>query len=241
MMELTRVTLTDPKQGGYMYNEAIKTLRSNIQFSGKNLKVITITSCFPNEGKSDISFHLAREIGKSGKRVLLIDADIRKSVYLTRYNIQERVEGLSSFLSGQISWDRLINRTNYQNLDMIFSGPVAPNPSELLGQREFKVFLDRLKGVYDYILIDTPPVIGMIDAAVVAQVCDGAILVIESGAVSYRVAQKAKDQLEKSGCKLLGAVLNKVDTQQKRYYGGYYSRYGGYYGYGNSGKQEKEE
>ena len=157
MMELTRVTLTDPKQGGYMYNEAIKTLRSNIQFSGKNLKVITITSCFPNEGKSDISFHLAREIGKSGKRVLLIDADIRKSVYLTRYNIQERVEGLSSFLSGQISWDRLINRTNYQNLDMIFSGPVAPNPSELLGQREFKVFLDRLKGVYDYILIALEP------------------------------------------------------------------------------------
>ena len=157
MMELTRVTLTDPKQGGYMYNEAIKTLRSNIQFSGKNLKVITITSCFPNEGKSDISFHLAREIGKSGKRVLLIDAHIRKSVYLTRYNIQERVEGLSSFLSGQISWDRLINRTNYQNLDMIFSGPVAPNPSELLGQREFKVFLDRLKGVYDYILIALEP------------------------------------------------------------------------------------
>ena len=108
---------------------------------------------------------------------------------------------------------------------MIFSGPVAPNPSELLGEKDFKQLLETKREEYDYIFIDTPPSASLIDATVVAQNCDGGILVIESEAVSYKVAQKVKAQIERSGCHILGAVLNKVDIKS----GKYYNAYKGYY------------
>ena len=126
------ITLTDPKSGNYFYEEAVKTLRTNIQFSGKNNKAILLTSAYSNEGKSDVSFHLAVEMGKAGKTVLLVDADIRKSVYKTRYDIQEETKGLSQYLSGQEEClDELIYKTNYQNVYMILAGPYAPNPAEI--------------------------------------------------------------------------------------------------------------
>ena len=228
MMEL-RVEMNDPKKSNYFYEEAIKTLRTNLLFMGKQVQTVMLTSCYPNEGKSDVVFHLAREIGNAGKRVLLVDADIRKSVYVTRYKIRKKVKGLTQYLSGQIEEQMIIYQTNFPNLDMIFAGPVAPNPSELLGERVFGEMLEQLKTKYDYILLDTPPIGNLIDAAVVAQKCDGAILVIESGAVSHKVAKKAKDQLNKSGCRILGAVLNKVDTKKDKYYSHYYGKYGSYY------------
>ena len=232
-----RVEMNDPRNSDYFYEEAIKTLRTNLLFSGKQIKTVLFTSCYPNEGKSDVAFHLSQEIGNAGKRVLLIDADIRKSVYVTRYGIRQRVKGLTQYLSGQIGKELVVYQTNFPNLDMIFAGPVAPNPSELLGEELFGELLSELKKTYDYILIDTPPIGNLIDAAVVAEKCDGAILVIESGAVSRRVAQKAKEQLNKSGCRILGAVLNKVDTKKDKYYSRYYGKYGGYY----SKKESNEE
>ncbi len=227
-MEL-RVEMHDPKKSDYFYEEAIKTLRTNLLFMGKQVQMVMFTSCYPNEGKSDIALSLAREIGNAGKRVLLVDADIRKSVYVTRYGIRKKVKGLTQYLSGQVEKQLIIYETNFQNLDIIFAGPVAPNPSELLGESIFGEMLEELKMRYDYILLDTPPIGNLIDAAVVAQKCDGAILVIESGAVSYKVAKKAKDQLNKSGCRILGAVLNKVDTKKDKYYSYYYGKYGSYY------------
>ena len=127
-----RVTMTDPRKENYFYEEAIKTLRTNIQFTGKNVKTILLTSCYPNEGKSDIAMQLAQEIGKAGKSVLLIDADLRKSAYVVRYKVKRSVKGLSEFLSGQASESEIKYTTNFQNVDIIFSGPSAPNPSELL-------------------------------------------------------------------------------------------------------------
>lgn len=227
-MEL-KVTLKDPKKSDYFYEEAIKTLRTNVLFSSKRVKTILLTSCYPNEGKSDVAFHLAVEMGKAGKKVLLLDADIRKSVYIRRYSIKQNIQGLSQFLSGQVDKQWITYHTNYQNMDMIFAGPLAPNPSELLGDPSFEELLEEKKDEYDYIFIDTPPVGTMVDAAVVAEKCDGAILVIESDMVSYKVAQRAKEQIERSGCRILGAVLNKVDLKQDKYYSSYYSHYGGYY------------
>lgn len=227
-MEL-KVTLRDPKKSDYFYEEAIKTLRTNVLFSSKQVKVILLTSCYPNEGKSDLAFHLAAEMGKAGKKVLLLDADIRKSIYIRRYSVNQNVQGLSQYLSGQIDRQWITYHTNYQNMDMIFAGPLAPNPSELLGDQSFDELLEEKKAEYDYILIDTPPIGTMIDAAVVGEKSDGAILVIESDMVSYKVAQRAKEQLERSGCRILGAVLNKVDLKKDKYYSSYYSHYGGYY------------
>lgn len=224
-----RILLVDGKKGGYLYGEALKTLRTNLQFCGAQIRAVLMTSCFPDEGKSDIAFHLAVELGRAGKRVLLLDADIRKSVYLTRYMVSAEVNGLSQFLSGQIkSLEQIVYRTNYDNMDIIFSGPSAPNPSELLGQKLFRDMMAVLKKQYDYILVDTPPMGSLIDAAIAGQACDGALLVVESGKASYKAEQKIKAQLEKSGCHVLGAVLNKVDIQQDRYYSSYYKNYGSY-------------
>ncbi len=226
-MARRKVVMTDPMKNTYFYDEAIKILRSNIQFAGRNIQTIVISSCYPNEGKSGIALSLAREMGNIGKKVLVLDADIRKSSFMTRYQVKTRniLKGLSQYLSGQAPLQQVLVSTNYRNVDFIFAGPSAPNPSELLEDNAFADLLQQMKLEYDYILIDTPPLCNMIDAAVVAKECDGAIMVIESGAVSYRSAARAKEQLEKSGCRILGAVLNKVDTEKEKYYRHYESYY----------------
>lgn len=223
-----KITMTDPRKLNYFYEEAIKTLRTNIQFTGKEMKTILFTSCYPDEGKSDILFQLAKEMGKAGKRVLVVDADIRKSAYVKRYRIRQSVLGLSQYLSGQAEVSQVIYTTNFEGVDMILAGPAAPNPSELLGEQAFAELLKKEKAAYDYVLIDTPPMVNLVDAAVVGENCDGAVLVIESGLVSYKVAQKVKEQLQRSGCRILGAVLNKVDIKNDKYYSkySYYGKYG---------------
>ena len=222
-----KVVMTDPKKEDYFYEESIKILRTNIQFTGMDVKTILFTSCFPNEGKSDIVFQLAREIGNIGKKVLIVDADIRKSSFQTRYSVTRKIEGLSQYLSGQTGGGNIIYTTNYSNVDMVFAGPTAPNPSELLAQEAFSVFLRTVRERYDYILIDTPPVGNMSDALVAARYCDGAVLIIESDLVSQKIATKAKEKLERTGCRILGAVLNKVDVRKDKYY----SKYTHYYHY----------
>ena len=221
-----KVIMTDPKQNDYFYEEAIKTLRTNIQFTGTEVKSIVITSCYPNEGKSDVVFQLALEIGKMGKKVLVLDADIRKSSYISRFQVKQKTAGLSQYLSGQSGLQDIVYSTNFRDVDIIFAGPAAPNPSELLAQESFASLVHTMRGKYDYVLVDTPPVGSLTDAAVVARQCDGAILVVESDLVSRRVALKAKQQLEMSGCHILGAVLNKVDIKKNKYY----SKYSYYYG-----------
>ena len=217
-MAYKSIVLTDPNPEDYFYEEAIKMLRTNVQFSGKGNKVILLTSSWGGEGKSDISFNLAVNLGKTGKRVLLIDADIRKSVYTTRYGISEETKGLSQYLSGQVEFiDEVVYKTNYENLYMILSGPFAPNPTEILGDEQFGNLLKAARQVFEYVIIDTPPLGRVVDASVIGQYCDGAIFVIEKGSTSYRTAQRVKVQLEKSGCKILGTVLNKVDRGTKRY------------------------
>lgn len=223
-----KVIMTDVRKKDYFYEEAIKTLRTNIQFTGKNIKTIMFTSCLPNEGKSDVAFQLAQEIGNMRKKVLLIDADIRRSVYVNRYKVKEKVKGLSQYLSGQLAKEFLTYQTNFLNVDIIFSGPIATNPSELLEEASFSDLLKELRNVYDYIILDTPPLGSVADAAIVAKECDGAILVIESERVSYKLAQKVQEQLEKTGCKILGAVLNKVNIEKDKYY----QKYDYYYGNG---------
>ncbi len=225
------VTMQDPRKMDYFYEEAIKNLRTNIQFAGRNVRSLLFTSCFPNEGKSDVIFQLGKELGNIGKRVVLVDADIRKSSFASRYKIGRPVKGLSHYLCGTLEFEQICCGTNYQNLDIIFAGSIVPNPSELLEDPAFEELLRYLKTEYDYVLIDTPPAGSVTDANIIAKYCDGAVLVMEAGRVSYRMAQKVKKQLRQTGCKLLGVVLNKVDMKKNSYYGKY-GYYGGYYGSG---------
>lgn len=229
---MQNVTMTDQRKESYSYEESIKTLRTNIQFAGKGIQTILFTSCYPNEGKSDIAFQLAKEIGKMGKRVVLLDADIRKSSLISRYQVRENIKGLSQYLSGQADMSEICCHTNFENMDIIFAGLVAPNPSELLEEEDFAELIQALRMRYEYILVDTPPLGSVIDAAIVAKQCDGAVLIIESELVSYRVAQKMKAQLLRTGCRILGAVLNKVDEEKQGYYNRYYKgKYHKYYKY----------
>ena len=215
---MERIELTDARKKDYYYVEAMKTLRTNVLFSGKEVKAILLTSCFPNEGKSDAAMDLAKNLGEVGKRVLLIDADIRKSSLLRRYSINEETKGLSEYLSGLAELKQVMYKTNFENMDIIFSGTSAPNPAELLETNAFQVLLTELKKFYNYIILDCPPLGTVIDAAIVAKQCDGAIFVVEADKVSYRKAQKVQEQLKKTGCRILGAVLNKVDIKKDKYY-----------------------
>ena len=210
--------------------EAFKTLRTNLQFCGKDIKSIALTSCTPNEGKTFVSLQLARSLSENGKRVLFIDADLRKSVILSRCQVGQTVKGFSHYLSGQCAFTEAVYMTNVRNLHMIFAGPVPPNPAELLGSNAFKIVIEKMKTVYDYIIIDTPPLGSVIDAAVIANECDGSILVVKSGEISRRFARKIVDQLRMADCPVLGAILNSVDMK-KHSYGNYYGKYyGKYYG-----------
>ncbi len=224
--------------------EAYKTLRTNVQFCGNDVKIISLTSCVPNEGKSMVSFNLAISMAETGKKVLFIDADLRKSVLIGRYKINKAIKGLTQYLSGVEQLDDVRYSTNVKNMDLILSGPVPPNPAELLNNEKFTELLEIARKEYDYVIIDTPPIGQVIDPAIVAQQTDGVIFLISQANISYKYAQKQIEQMRKSGCRILGAVLNKVDPEEKGgYYGGYYGKYSkkgygyGYgYGYGNGGE-----
>lgn len=214
-------------------SEAYKSLRTNIQFCGEDKKVIVLTSCTPDEGKSTVSLQLAVSLAEANQKVLLVDADLRKSIMMGSFEIEGEVKGLTHYLSGQAPVQEVIQKTDRKNLDMIFAGPIPPNPAELLGDKPFREMVKKCREEYDYVIIDSPPLGGVIDSAVIARECDGAVIVIEAEVISYRFVQEIKEQLEKSGCPILGTILNKVDVRQQKYYGRYYGRkYGRYYGYG---------
>lgn len=229
------VQLKNLMKGSYSYEEALKTLRTNIQFCGSNIKVIMVSSAVPNEGKTNVSFALSLSLAQIGKKVLFIDADIRKSVIISRYQPDRDVSGLSQLLSGQKKEREVIYKTNADNMDLIFSGPYSPNPAELLEESMFSDLIESAREEYDYVIIDTPPLMDLIDGAIIAPHCDGAVVVIESGLVSYRIEQKVKKQLEVTGCRILGVILNKVNVRESRYRN--YTRYGTYKNYT---MQEKE-
>ncbi|MFV0527237.1 MAG: polysaccharide biosynthesis tyrosine autokinase [Lachnospiraceae bacterium] len=221
-------------QMDFKATEAYKTLRTNLLFCGDDKKVIGITSCGANEGKSTLSVNLSISLAEAGKKVLLIDTDLRKSVLLGRYAAGTKVEGISHYLSGQTELINIINRTNIGTLQIIFAGKQPPNPSELLETDYLRDAIKALRKLYDYIIIDTAPLGVVIDAAIVARECDGTIMVVESGLNSYKFVSRIQHQLEITGTPILGLVLNKVDMNRvRRYdrkYGYYYKKYSHYYG-----------
>jgi capsular exopolysaccharide synthesis family protein len=233
------------KNQSYTMKESLRALKTNIQFCGDDIRTVLITSAVPNEGKSTVSLDLARSLTESGKRVLLIDTDMRKSVFVGRLRAQAssggEICGLSHYLSGQKKLEDVLYGTDIPRLFMIFAGPSVPNPTEILEKKYFEELLQFGREHFHYIILDCAPIGAAIDAAVVAKYCDGAILVIAQGMASGRMILNVKKQMEASGVKILGAVLNKVKMKKSNYEGGYY---GGYYGtyYGSYyGKGDENE
>ena len=223
------------KEQSYTMKESLRALKTNIQFCGDDIQRILITSSVPNEGKSTVAMDLARSLTESGKRVLFIDTDMRKSVLVGRLRAKTAsgndICGLSHYLSGQKKLEEVLYGTEVPRLFMIFAGPSVPNPTEILEKKYFEELLEFGKEHFNYIVLDCAPIGAAIDAAVVAKHCDGALLVIAQGMASARMIQGVKKQLEASGVRILGAVLNKVKAKKSSHEKGYYGNYyGSYYG-----------
>ncbi|MCO4464668.1 capsular polysaccharide biosynthesis protein CpsD [Streptococcus infantarius subsp. infantarius] len=218
--------------------EYYNSIRTNIQFSGRNLKVIALTSAQPGEGKSTTATNLAISFAKAGFRTLLIDADTRNSVMSGTFKSNERYQGLTSFLSGNAELSDVICDTSIDNLMILPAGQVPPNPTSLIQNDNFKSMIETVRGLYDYVIIDTPPLGLVIDAAILAHHSDASLLVVKAGADKRRTVTKLKEQLEQSGSVFLGVILNKYDIHLDKY--GSYGSYGGYGSYGNYGKSDEK-
>ncbi len=226
------VKLKLPGSKDYFVQEAFNVLRTNVLFSGQDVKVIALTSYGPNEGKTVLTLHLGRSLAELGKKVLVIDADMRKSVMAARNTDAANKQGLSEVLTAQADLEECILQTSVDNLEILFAGKYPPNPVELLNGRYFEQLLQVTRADYDYILVDTPPLGMVIDAAVIASNCDSAIIVIGSDDIRYTQAQEVVSQIRKSGCRVLGAVLNNAKSKKS----GYYRKKKGNYGYYYSNK-----
>ena len=210
--------------------EYYNALRTNIQLSGEDIKIVSLTSVQPNEGKSTTSTNLAIAFARAGYKTLLIDADIRNSVMSGVFKSSAKITGLTDYLAGKTDLSQGLCETDVKNLFVIESGQSSPNPTALLQSKNFDAMMNILRRYYDYVIVDTPPIGLVIDAAIISQKCDASILVAESGSVKRKALQKAKEQLEQTGTPFLGVILNKYDVSSDRY--GAYGAYGnyGYYG-----------
>lgn len=224
------ITLKLPGLGNYFVQEALKVLRTNVQFCGQDVKVIALTSCQENEGKSVSALHLASSLADLDKKVLLIDADMRKSVMAGRNTSARNTAGLSEVLTAQKKLKDCLYAVTGSSLHVLFAGKYPPNPVELLSGEYFQTLLDEARKVYDYIIIDTPPLGPVIDAAVIAPQCDGVILVMDTGHVRRRQAQEVIDQLKRVNCRVLGVIMNNVRKNNKSYYSSRYYGKSAYYG-----------
>ena len=201
-------------------------MRTNIQLSGNNLQVISITSVKPGEGKSTTSTNIAWAFARAGYKTLLVDADIRNSVMSGVFKSREKITGLTEFLSGTTDLSHGLCDTNVENLFVVQAGSISPNPTALLQSENFSTMIDTLRKYFDYIIVDTAPIGIVIDAAIITQKCDASLLVTAAGEANRKDVQKAKGQLEQTNKPFLGVVLNKFNTSAEKY--GSYGEYGSY-------------
>lgn len=229
----------------YAVEEAMNRLRINIKFCGKNTRKILLTSCLPNEGKSTVSSYLWKMLAEAGFPTVLVDVDLRKSVMKSRFQIEygEDMKGLNHYLSGLAEYEEVVYETNIQNGYLVPCTQLLENPSALLEDVRFRELLDKLAEHYRFVIIDTPPLGSVSDGALVASMCDGAVLVVRAGDTPKAMIRQSLHEIEQSGCKLLGTVLNRTEVKSRaygKYYGKYANKYGYGYGYGY-GKEEKKE
>ena len=240
MRKATIKRFTAPDYSG---TEAINTICTNLSFSGRNCKRIAFTSYMAGAGKTYISINVLYNLAKRGKRVLLIDADLRRSNIVSRLRMETEGEmlGLAHYLAGHCNLDDCIYETNMYGACIMPAGRDITSPMTLIDTPYFGEMLDHLAPQFDLILVDTPPVGLVIDAAEIARRCDGCVLIVNYNTTRRRELVEAKNQLEQSGCPILGCVINTVTFESlsaKKYYNKSY--YNHYYKSGYYGKSEDE-
>lgn len=236
MANLNIVTIKNPKSP---LAEAYRTLRTNIQFSSfdKRIQTIVVTSSQPGEGKSTTAANLAVVMAQGGHKTILLDCDQRKP---TQHKVfgQSNLTGISNLLIGEVRFEDAVIKTEVENLCLLTAGIRPPNPAELLGSGRMRSLLTKLREEFEYIIIDTPPVLAVTDAQVASKYADGCLLVTASGEADREAAMRAKELLVKVDAKIIGVILNKLDTSRKGYYGQYYHYY---YGEDKDTKQKKKK
>jgi capsular exopolysaccharide synthesis family protein len=211
--------------------ESYRHLRTKMSYLqvDKTLRCIIVTSANPKEGKTTTTCNLAISYAQTDKKVLLIDADMRLARVHTTFGIPNTI-GLNEYMFGKATADEVIYKNVLPNLDIVTRGMRPPNPAEILGSKRMKDFIAHMKERYDIVLIDTPPLLAVTDAAILATEADGVIVVVAAGETQMPGLERAADFLSGIGVKMLGVILNKFDARQA--YGGYYSdSHYGYYGY----------
>lgn len=215
------VTYDDPTS---TISEQFNTIRTNIQFSSvdKKLNSILFTSSAPSEGKSTVSNNVAVTWAKQGETVVLVDADLRRPTIHKTFNVSNR-GGLSSYLLGNASFEDVVQPTMVKNLFVITSGPIPPNPSELLGSMRTKDLINRLEDKFGLLIMDTPPANSVTDAQVLATQVDGVVMVVPQGIAEKAGVAHAKQLLDTVHANILGVIMNRVTKEKSQgYYGGYY-------------------
>lgn len=213
----------------YACNEALNTLSTNLLFAGNGIKRIMLTSCHAGEGKTFLAMNLLRTFAGLGKNVILIDADIRKSVIESRFGARMPRDkmGLVHYLAGLCSIEDIVYQSNIAGAYIVPVGKAVTNSLSLLSSNMFNVLVDDLSREFDMVIVDAPPVGLIIDAAVIAKSCDGVVFVVENNSVTRRELADARNRILRTGAPILGTVLNKVTfgshISKKYYYKSYYS------------------
>ena len=237
--QLKLVTHFKPKSP---VSEAYRSLRTNLQFSGagEKLRCFLVTSSVPGEGKSTTAANLAIAISLQGTRTILIDGDLRRPTLHRLFDL-EKNKGLSNVLIGKVSLNEAIQSTSIKNLDVLTSGILPPNPAEMLGSDYMKEIIEELKSRYEVCLFDSPPLIAVTDAAVLAKEVDGVLLVVKSGHTNRGALARGVELLDNVNARKLGGLLN--DVNRENTYGSYqyYSYYHYYYYYGEGGGKKQKK
>lgn len=209
--------------------EAFRNLRANLEFTStdKPLKTLLITSAGPGEGKTMVATNLATAMSQGGKRVILVDCDLRRPRVHRAFGMSNEI-GLSDFFRGQADTADIVRQRKGKMLAVVTSGNQPPNPAELLGSEKMSQFLSQLRELADIVIIDSPPLL-VADAAVLAAKVDGTVLVIQPGHTRAEAAEAMLEQLYRAGARVLGVVLNRIPLKNRSYYGSYHYAYSPYY------------
>ena len=241
---LKLITKMGPKSAAA---EAFRSLRTGIHFSAinKSRQIIMLTSSFPNEGKSTLSTNLAITLSQTGSRVVLLGGDLRRPSLHKMFGIS-KTPGLTEVLTGDCNIDDVIHQNTGTGIDLINAGTIPPNPSELLESKQMHEVLQSLRMRYEHIIIDAPPLLAVTDAHILTTMADMVLVIMETGRVPRKLAQRVRESLEMVSAPVCGLILNDKSKKGAEYYSYYSSRYYGYghgygYGYGYGYYEEEEE